>query len=81
MSQGIDAALRRNIVTVLPDLDPGEIHPDRSLGDLDANSLDRIEILSRTMEDLGLDVDPLELRQTANLGELSALLREREGRT
>jgi polyketide biosynthesis acyl carrier protein len=81
MSDGIDATLRRNILVVLRDLDPEEIRPGRNLEDLDANSLERIEILSRTLEDLGLEVDPLELRETADLGELSALLGERKERT
>lgn len=81
MSDGIDSTLHRNILAVLPDLDPAEIRPGRNLADLDANSLDRIEILSRTLEDLGLEVDPLELRETADLGELSALLGERRART
>lgn len=80
MSDGIDATLRRNILVVLRDLDPEEIRPGRNLEDLDANSLERIEILSRTLEDLGLEVDPLELRETADLGELSALLGERKER-
>jgi len=81
MSLDIDAVLRRNILATLPDLDPAEIRPERRLEDLEANSLERIEIISCTFEDLGLAVDPLELSQTADLGQLSAMLRQRIGHT
>ena len=67
----IYACLQRNLTTVLPDLEPSDITPDRSLADLGCNSIDRAEVVTLTMEDLGIAVPVMEFR---DVGDVQALI-------
>lgn len=79
MSHEIDAVLRRNIIGVLSDIDPIELHSDQSLDDLGANSLDRVDILTLTFDELGLKLAPQDLKDAQTLGAISDLLRKHSG--
>lgn len=73
----IIAAVEANIRLVIPEFEEREIRLDDSLVDLGANSVDRAEILTLTLESLGLQVPRVALFGAYDLGELVDLLYER----
>ncbi len=58
--------VKGNIVKVL-DLNPDQISIDKSLSDLGANSVDRMEIVTCSMEDLGLDIPLMSFAKVSNI--------------
>jgi polyketide biosynthesis acyl carrier protein len=72
--EAIFAIVRKNVLTVMPGLAPTDITPDRSLKDLGANSIDRVEVATYSMEDLRVKIPPQELVAAANLGDLVRVL-------
>lgn len=66
--------VKAKVVEVLVDVDPEQVTPERSLLELGANSLDRVEVAMLSMEALELRIPPQELAGVANLGELTRLL-------
>ncbi len=72
--QSVFGVIKSNILGVMIDLDPGEITPERSLADLGANSVDRVEILMNSMADLDVRIPRTELQGISNLQGLVDLL-------
>ncbi|GAB2993327.1 phosphopantetheine-binding protein [Saccharothrix stipae] len=68
-------ALRRNAVEVVPELDEGAFTRDRTLSQLGCNSIDRAEIVTMTMEELGILVPVHEFQQGHDIGTLVRVLR------
>ncbi|MFD4987456.1 phosphopantetheine-binding protein [Streptomyces sp. NPDC058374] len=66
--------IRRNVLVVVPDLDPAAITLDRSLSELGCNSIDRADVVTMTMEDLGIQVPVTEFHQVHDLRTLVELL-------
>ena len=58
----------------LPDVDPDLITLDRSMSELGATSIDRVEVATLAMETLGLTIPNQELARVGSIGELVALL-------
>lgn len=48
--------LRKNVCAVMPDITPDEIRAQSALSDYGCNSLDRSDIVWKTLDDLRLDV-------------------------
>ena len=69
------AAIKRNVLTIVPDVDPGAIVPERTLAELGCNSIDRADIVSMTMADLAVTVPVHEFRQGQPIGSLVETLR------
>ena len=69
------AAIRRNLLMVLPELESETISAEHSLADLGCNSIDRAEIVTMTMEELDVTVPIIEFAQVHNIRTLAALLR------
>src|SRR5688572_20422102 len=63
-----------NIVDNLEDVARGDIHPEKSMKDLGANSLDIVEVVSCSMRDLKIKVPRSELAGIENIGQLVDLL-------
>jgi polyketide biosynthesis acyl carrier protein len=68
-------ALRHSIVTVMNDIPAEAITVGARLRDLGANSVDRAEILTLTMQKLRLRVPLLEFARAENIGGLVELMR------
>lgn len=68
-------AIRGSVLEVLPDVDPELITEDRSLSDLGANSIDRADVVTMTMESLGIRVPVGEFQEVHDIGSLAQLLR------
>ena len=59
---------------VLPDLDQALIEPNKSLLELGANSVDRVEVVTTSMERLDLTVPLSKFANVNNIGELVSVL-------
>ena len=67
----------RNIIAeVLPDLDAEQISLDKSLKDLGANSIDRMEVVTMSMQELGVKIPLLSFAQVGNIEGLVDVLLE-----
>lgn len=73
------AAVKRNVLEVLPDLDPALVSPRQRLSDLGCNSVDRAEIVTMTMEELGIAVPIMEFHQVSDIGSIVEVLRRHAG--
>ncbi len=70
----IFAVVKENVLEILEEVDEEAISMEISLKDLGANSLDRAEIATGSMEDLGLSFPMRELAKIKNIGELVKFL-------
>ena len=68
--------LRKDVLFVLPELEPSQITRDASLRDLGANSIDRADIITDTMRTLDLRIRLGELAGLKNIGELVDFLHQ-----
>jgi polyketide biosynthesis acyl carrier protein len=72
--QTIFDVVKANTLKVLPDLLPEDITIDKNLTDLGANSVDRVEVVIYSLEELKLNVPISELQGIGNLSNLVDLL-------
>ena len=63
----IFAVIKENTLRILPDAHPEDIEIDGSLTDLGANSIDRVEIVLYSLQQLGLKIPTPELHGLKNL--------------
>jgi polyketide biosynthesis acyl carrier protein len=68
--------VRAMTAKVLPDADTSTMTIDGTLGDLGANSLDRADIVTMSMMELGVKVPPKEFANVKDIRALVALLDE-----
>lgn len=66
----IFAVVRSNIINIMDGIDADAISEDVSMHDLGADSLQIVEVVSRSMKELRLKVPRTELSRARNLGEL-----------
>ncbi|MEV6118581.1 phosphopantetheine-binding protein [Streptomyces sp. NPDC052109] len=76
MSDRVLTTIRRSVLAVLPDLDPALVTEEVSLRDLGANSVDRVDVVTMTMDALGVSLSVTELADVHDIGSLARLLRE-----
>lgn len=69
--------LKQNIVDVVPELANRTITLDDSLRELGANSIDRAEILIKTMASLRLHVPLIDFGHAKNINELVTIFLEK----
>jgi polyketide biosynthesis acyl carrier protein len=67
--------VKKSILQILPDLDPERISIEGQLRDLGANSIDRMEVTTLSMEELGLKIPMLSFAQVANIEDLVDVLK------
>lgn len=65
--------LKTNLGEIIPELEGQEISADETLVALGANSLDRGELITLTLERLGLDVPRIEFASAQTINELADL--------
>lgn len=68
--------VKRNIVEVLFDVPEDRIAIEMQLKELGANSVDRMEIVTKSMEDLGINVPMVEFAKAKNIEGLVNILYE-----
>jgi polyketide biosynthesis acyl carrier protein len=69
-------AVRRNVLEVLPDLTPQDVSMQGTLTDLGANSIDRADVVTMTMEDLGIVVPISDFQNVHDIRSLVELLKK-----
>jgi polyketide biosynthesis acyl carrier protein len=67
-------AVKRNVQEVLPELDPDKIQPESVLVDLGANSVDRMDVITLSMEDMGIAIPLMSFAKAATLQDLADIL-------
>ncbi len=68
--------LRVTTREIMTDLDPAAFDPGRTLSELGCNSIDRAEIITLSMERLGVAVPVTELHSGLLIADLVALLQK-----
>ncbi len=70
--------VKKNTLEILPKVSKEMIMIEQRLKDLGANSIDRVDIVTQTMEDLAIKIPLVELAQAENIQELVDLLYEKK---
>ncbi len=68
--------VKKVIMEVLPDLNSDMISIEKQLKDLGANSIDRMEVVTMSMEELGLKIPLMSFAQVSNIEGLVDVLTE-----
>lgn len=71
--QEIFTLIRANLVEVLGDVDATAVTMDRSLAELGCNSVDRAEVATMTMADMGIRVPVMEFQDATSIESLVGL--------
>ena len=66
----IFAVIRDNLLDILTNVSPADVRPDVSMRNLGANSVDRVDVIVKSMADLSLKIPLIELGNVGNIGEL-----------
>ncbi len=74
IEQRVFEVVKANTLRVLVDVQPQQVTLDTALTDLGANSVDRVEVVMYSMEDLNLKIPSGELQGLADLRGLVGLL-------
>ncbi|EZH71956.1 acyl carrier protein [Aquimarina atlantica] len=64
------------IVEVLPDIKPDQIHIEKNLRELGANSIDRMEVVTMSMEELDLKIPLMSFAQVSDIQGMVDVLTE-----
>jgi len=59
--------VKNNILEILPKIPPEMISIEKSLSDLGANSVDRMDVVIMSMEDLGVKIPLISFAGVANI--------------
>jgi len=62
--------VKDNILEILPELSPDAIQLDVSMRDLGANSIDRADVVVKTMADVSLKMPLVKFASVSNIGGL-----------
>lgn len=73
------SVVRNQAAAVLPGTRADQIDPDASLSDLGANSLDRMDIVTMSQDELGIDVPAAAFADVRNLRQLVDVLHAHRG--
>lgn len=68
--------IKKNMVAVMDDFDASKVDPNKSMKDYNADSLEMVEIVSRTMKQLQIKAPRTELMRVTNIDGLAKLLEE-----
>ncbi|NEC18260.1 phosphopantetheine-binding protein [Streptomyces parvus] len=75
MDDAVLTAIRGSVLVVLPEVDPDRVTEDVSLTDLGANSIDRVDVVTMTMDELGISLSVTDFADVSDIGSLARLLR------
>jgi polyketide biosynthesis acyl carrier protein len=67
--------VRRHLAEILPDVEPDAVRMDQDLANLGASSIDRAEVATMAMSELGIVVPIMEFQHVSNVGTLVGVLR------
>lgn len=75
--QNVFETVKSVILEVLPDLNPELVTIEKQLKELGANSIDRMEVVTMSMEALGLKLPMMTFAQVSNIEGLVDVLTEK----
>jgi polyketide biosynthesis acyl carrier protein len=78
MKDQIIKLIKENLLEIIPELEGEEISHDESFVDLGANSVDRGELLTLTIERLNLGISRIELVRAQTINELADLVIQKQ---
>jgi len=64
------AVVQGNILGILTKLAPEDVRPEVSMRTLGANSIDRVDVIVKSMADLTLKIPLMEFSNVSSIGEL-----------
>ncbi len=76
LKEDVYEVVKNVVMEILPDLDPEIISIEKSLKDLGANSIDRMEVVTISMEELGLKIPLMSFANVSNIEGLVNVLVE-----
>jgi|LSQX01.2.fsa_nt_gb polyketide biosynthesis acyl carrier protein len=76
--ENVFEVVKESIIEILPDISDGDILIEKSLKDLGANSIDRMDVVVQSMETLGIKIPMLEFGNIKNIQGLVDLLYEKK---
>jgi polyketide biosynthesis acyl carrier protein len=68
------AVVAGNILQVVPDITEDDVRPGRSMAELGASSLDRLDVVLTAQADLGITVRTEDLAEVRDIGALVEIL-------
>lgn len=74
MKNEVVNVIKESLVEIMPELEGQDISADETLVDLGANSLDRGELITLTLERLNLDISRIEFAGARTINELADLI-------
>lgn len=77
----IVGVLKKNIAETLDDVDVSNLDTSKTMKEIGANSLDIVEIISRTMRQLKVKVPRSELSKLANIDALIDIIEKKANET
>jgi polyketide biosynthesis acyl carrier protein len=72
--EAVFQVVRSHLLDVLRGLAPGEVSMDDRMSDLGANSIDRMDVVVATQQELGVDVEPQRLAGVRDIRSLVEIL-------
>lgn len=78
MKSQIVNLITENLLEIIPELEGEEISPDESLVDLGANSVDRGELITLTLERLNMEASRIEFVSAQTINELADLIIQKQ---
>ncbi|MGY3792646.1 phosphopantetheine-binding protein [uncultured Aquimarina sp.] len=78
MKNNLIQIIKDNLLEILPELQDQEISTTETFVDLGANSVDRGELITLTLEKLDLDVSRIEFVTAETIDQLADLLMEKQ---
>lgn len=77
MENNIIHQIKENLIEIIPELAEEDISNDTSLRELGANSVDRGELITLTLEQLDCDISRIEFVGAQTIQELADLITEK----
>ncbi|HVI45322.1 MAG TPA: acyl carrier protein [Chitinophaga sp.] len=78
MRNEVIAVIKENLLEIIPELSGSQISLDDTFVDLGANSLDRGELITLTLERLNLEISRIEFVGAQTINELADLIIEKK---
>ncbi len=75
-TQKIFEIIKNFIIEILPEIDPTTISTDKHLKDYGLNSIDRLEVITMTMEELDVKIPLVDFAKVKNINELIQLFHQ-----
>ncbi|MCR6643006.1 MAG: phosphopantetheine-binding protein [Sporocytophaga sp.] len=77
MKNQIIGLIKENLIEIMPELEGQEISVEDTLVDIGANSIDRGELITLTLERLNLEVSRIEFAKAQSIKDLADMMAEK----